>query len=211
MKTQQALLLIDLQNDFCPGGALAVNEGDAVIAVANQIALRFHQRGQPVVATLDWHPHNHGSFASIAGEAPGTLGKLDGLTQVWWPDHCVQGSWGAELHPELNRTLITQQIHKGTHPRTDSYSAFFDNGQRSQTGLDSWLKSQGVTALTVMGLATDYCVKYSVLDALRLGYSVSVVVAGCRGVNLEPDDSERALAELVASGARLIEAEGTLL
>jgi len=208
MKTQQALLLIDLQNDFCPGGALAVEEGDAVIAVANQVAMRFHQRGQPVVATLDWHPHHHGSFASNAGEVSWTMGELDGLPQVWWPDHCVQGSKGAELHPELNRSVLVKQIYKGTDPRTDSYSAFFDNGQRSQTGLDSWLKSQGVTALTVMGLATDYCVKYSVLDALRLGYRVSVVVAGCRGVNLEAGDGERALAEMAASGALLINAEG---
>lgn len=197
----QALILIDLQNDFCPGGALAVTDGDATITVANQLAEAFHQRGKPVIATQDWHPANHGSFASVSGEAVNTLGELNGLPQIWWPDHAIQHSQGAEFHPALKRTLIDKIFHKGEQPDIDSYSAFFDNGQRRQTGLDAWLRQQGVTRLVMMGLATDYCVKYSVLDALRLGYEVEVVAEGCRGVNLQPQDSTQAFADMAASGA----------
>ncbi|RRZ95736.1 bifunctional nicotinamidase/pyrazinamidase [Erwinia sp. 198] len=200
----QALILIDLQNDFCPGVALAVKDGDSTLAVANRYAAEFHRVQRPVVATLDWHPANHGSFASVSGKPAGTLGELDGLPQIWWPDHCVQCSAGAELHPELNRRYLSMQIYKGEQPLIDSYSAFFDNGHRSKTALDSWLKSRGVTSLTMMGLATDYCVKYSVLDALALGYQVQVVAAGCRGVNLSPQDSEIALAEMANKGAIVI-------
>lgn len=202
--SSQALILIDLQNDFCPGGALAVAGGDSVIGVANRYAAEFYQLQRPVVATLDWHPANHGSFASCSGEAVGALGELDGLPQVWWPDHCVQHTAGAELHPGLQQRYLTMRIYKGQQPRVDSYSAFFDNGHRGKTTLDSWLKSRGVTSLAIMGLATDYCVKYSVLDALALGYQVEVITEGCRGVNLSPQDSEHALAEMAAKGAILI-------
>lgn len=204
MSGRQALLLIDLQNDFCPGGALAVKEGEQTIAVANRLAAEFQQRGEAVIATLDWHPAGHGSFASSAGTIPGTLGQLHGLPQIWWPDHCVQQSHGAQLHPELERTAINLLVHKGENAEIDSYSAFYDNGQRQQTILHAWLQEHGVTALTVMGLATDYCVKFSVLDALALGYQVTVVSAGCRGVNLHPDDSKNALLDMAQAGARLI-------
>lgn len=197
----QALILIDLQNDFCPGGALAVTDGDATIAVANQLAEAFHQRGEPVIATQDWHPANHGSFASVSGEAVNTLGELHGLPQIWWPDHAIQHSQGAAFHPALRQALIDKIFHKGEQPDIDSYSAFFDNGQRRQTGLDAWLRQRGITRLVMLGLATDYCVKYSVLDALRLGYEVEVVAEGCRGVNLQPQDSAQAFAEMAASGA----------
>ncbi|KAB8313769.1 bifunctional nicotinamidase/pyrazinamidase [Erwinia endophytica] len=204
MTPQQALLLIDLQNDFCPGGALAVHQGDEVIAIANPYAAEFYQRGQPVIATLDWHPADHGSFASNAGQTAGTQGELDGLAQVWWPDHCIQHSTGAELHPALAQRWISDRIYKGQDVKVDSYSAFFDNGHRNQTALDQLLKNRGITALTVMGLATDYCVKYSVLDALALGYAVTVISAGCRGVNLKNGDSEQALADMAAKGAVIL-------
>ncbi|CAK9885154.1 MAG: Nicotinamidase [Candidatus Erwinia impunctatus] len=199
-----ALLLIDLQNDFCPGGALAVNEGDLVIAVANRYAHDFHQHGYPIIATLDWHPADHGSFASNAGQPVGSLGTLHGLPQVWWPDHCVQKTSGAELHPGFDEHLLTTCIYKGTVPLVDSYSAFFDNGRRQSTRLDHWLKEREIDELTVMGLATDYCVKYSVLDALSLGYRVSVIIAGCRGVNLLPEDSNNALEEMRQAGAIIV-------
>ncbi|MDW8846334.1 bifunctional nicotinamidase/pyrazinamidase [Erwinia sp. MMLR14_017] len=201
MATQQALLLIDLQNDFCHGGALAVKDGDEVIAVANHYAGEFSQRGQPVIATLDWHPASHGSFASNAGAQPWTLGELAGLPQVWWPDHCVQHTFGAELHPLLHTDLITERVFKGEDAQVDSYSGFYDNGHRKKTPLDALLKARGITALTVMGLATDYCVKYTVLDALATGYRVTVIAAGCRGVDLTPGDSARALEEMKALGA----------
>jgi len=204
MATQQALLLIDLQNDFCSGGALAVKDGDEVIAVANHYAGEFSHRGQPVIATLDWHPASHGSFASNAGEQPWTLGELAGLPQVWWPDHCVQHTSGAELHPLLHTDLITDRVFKGEDAQVDSYSGFYDNGHRKKTRLDALLKAQGITALTVMGLATDYCVKYTVLDALAAGYAVTVIAAGCRGVDLTPGDSARAMDEMKALGALIL-------
>ena len=201
----QALILIDLQNDFCPGGALAVNDGDATITVANQLAAAFHQRGAPVIATQDWHPPHHGSFASVSGAAVNSQGELNGLPQIWWPDHAVQYSWGADFHPALNRSLLDVVFHKGEQPDIDSYSAFFDNGHRRQTGLDAWLREHGITRLVMMGLATDYCVKFSVLDALQLGYEVEVIATGCRGVNLQPHDSAQAFAEMAARGALIRE------
>lgn len=201
---KRALLLIDLQNDFCPGGAMAVNEGDHTVAVANRVAQEFHQRGECIIALQDWHPANHGSFASISGEPVYTLGELNGLPQIWWPDHGIQHSPGADFHPQLNRSLIEAVFHKGENAEVDSYSAFFDNGHRRQTELNSWLKARDITHLVMMGLATDYCVKYSVLDALELGYDVEVIKEGCRGVNLSPEDSDIAFAQMAAQGARLI-------
>lgn len=198
-----ALLLIDLQNDFCPGGALAVSEGDRVIPVANQAIVGAKAAGWPVVATQDWHPANHGSFAANSGGNVGELGELNGLTQVWWPVHCVQNTPGADFHPALDTREFDNIVYKGTDPGIDSYSAFFDNGRRTSTELHGWLQQQGVTRLVIMGLATDYCVKYSVLDALQLGYQVEVLEAGCRGVNLRPQDSADALAHMEAQGAKI--------
>lgn len=203
MKT--ALLLIDLQNDFCPGGALAVPQGDAAIAVANRAIATALAAGVTIVASQDWHPANHLSFAANHPQATiGECGELDGLPQIWWPVHCVQGTSGADFHPALNTSAFARVVQKGTQTPIDSYSAFFDNGHRAQTELDGWLRQQGIAHLTIMGLATDYCVKFTVLDALALGYEVAVLAEGCRGVNLHPDDSQRALEEMVSKGARLI-------
>lgn len=199
-----ALLLIDLQNDFCHGGALAVKDSDATIAVANQAMAASAARGEPVVASQDWHPADHRSFAVNSHSEVGTLGELEGLPQIWWPVHCVQGSHGAAFHPQLHQQAITQVVKKGLDPAIDSYSAFFDNGHRAATALDGWLKANNIRQLAVMGLATDYCVKFTVLDALLLGYSVKVIVDGCRGVNLQPDDSELALQTMHQAGAELI-------
>ena len=201
--TQSALLLIDLQNDFCADGALAVPDGDSVIAVANRLIDACKARGIAVLASQDWHPANHGSFASQQGEPPYTQGELAGLPQTWWPDHCVQNSSGAALHPELHQQAIDALFYKVEDPQVDSYSAFFDNVQRRQTELDGWLRHHEVTELIVMGLATDYCVKFTVLDALKLGYRVTLVTDGCRGVNRSPRDSEQALAEMAEAGATL--------
>lgn len=201
---QDALVLIDLQNDFCQGGALAVPGAEEVIPLANQAMAYCRQAGVPVVASLDWHPRQHGSFAVNAGQEIGALGTLDGLPQVWWPVHCVQHSAGAQLHPELRQQDITKRIYKGQQAAVDSYSAFFDNGHRQQTELDDWLRARRIERLTVMGLATDYCVKFTVLDALSLGYRVEVLTAGCRGVNLVAGDSDRALAKMRYRGAASI-------
>ncbi len=200
----RALLLIDLQNDFCPGGALAVPEGDRVIAVANRAMECCREATIPVVASLDWHPRNHGSFAVNAGHEAGSAGILDGLPQIWWPVHCVQHTPGAQLHPRLNHGGIDKRVYKGLRAEIDSYSAFFDNGHRRQTELDDWLRARDVDHLTVMGLATDYCVKFTVLDALSLGYAVDVITDGCRGVNLAPADSDQALEDMHHRGATLM-------
>ena len=201
--TQRALLLVDLQNDFCAGGALAVPQGDSTVDVANRLIDWSLQRGETVVASQDWHPANHGSFASQHQVEPYTQGELDGLKQTFWPDHCVQNSEGAALHPLLKQQDIAAVFHKGENPSIDSYSAFFDNGHRQKTRLDAWLRERGINELTVLGLATDYCVKFTVLDALNLGYTVNVITDGCRGVNIQPQDSNLAFMEMADAGATL--------
>lgn len=201
---KRALLMVDIQNDFCAGGALAVPEGDSTVDVANALISFCKGRGDAVVATQDWHPANHGSFASVQKTEPYTQGKLDGLRQTWWPDHCVQGSEGAQLHPLLDAKEIDAVFQKGENPLIDSYSGFFDNGHRQKTLLDDWLFRHEVKQVVVLGLATDYCVKYTVFDALALGYDVTVITDGCRGVNLHPQDSLRAFQEMSAAGATLM-------
>ena len=198
----RALVLVDLQYDFCPGGALAVAHGDETIPVAQRLMPKF----DTVVATQDWHPANHGSFAvNHPGTKPYELSELAGLPQVLWPAHCVQGTRGAELHADLDRARITEVIRKGTDPAIDSYSGFYDNGHRKETGLADWLTAHGIDELCVLGLATDYCVKFTALDARKLGFAVSLVVDGCRGVNLHPGDSDKAIAEMRAAGVRVVD------
>ncbi|EPM5598770.1 bifunctional nicotinamidase/pyrazinamidase [Citrobacter braakii] len=199
----RALLLVDLQNDFCAGGALAVPQGDSTIEIANRLIDWCALRGDTVVASLDWHPANHGSFASQHQVAPYSQGQLDGLAQTFWPDHCVQNSEGAALHPLLNQRAIAKIFTKGENPLVDSYSAFFDNGRRQATALNAWLLEHRIAELIIMGLASDYCVKFTVLDALDLGYTVSVITDGCRGVNIQPQDSAEAFMEMAAAGATL--------
>ena len=197
-----ALILVDLQPDFLPGGALAVTGGDEVLPFASRVMGEF----ACVVATQDWHPADHGSFASQhPGKRPGELTELHGLTQVLWPDHCVQGTPGAELCAELDLDGIARVFRKGTNPTVDSYSGFFDNGRRQSTGLGDWLRSEGITTLSVLGLATDYCVKFTALDARDLGFDVTLLAQGCRGVELNPGDIARALDELRAAGVRIEE------
>jgi nicotinamidase/pyrazinamidase len=194
----RALLLIDLQYDFCPGGALPVEGGDEVVSVANALMAEFPL----VVATQDWHPADHGSFAAMhLWRKPGQVIDLNGLPQVLWPIHCVQETFGAQLVAGLDKTGIHRVFHKGTDQGLDSYSGFYDNGRRKSTGLGEWLREQGISAVHVMGLATDYCVKHSVLDALSLGFETHVVSAGCRGVNLSAEDADRAMEEMAAAGA----------
>jgi nicotinamidase/pyrazinamidase len=197
----RALLLVDIQNDFMPFGALPVPDGDAVVAVANALMARFPL----VVATQDWHPSDHGSFASAhPGHAPGEVIELGGVAQVLWPDHCVQGLPGASLHSALDVGGVDHIVRKGTDPAIDSYSAFYDNGHLRDTGLAAFLNERGVDELVVVGLATDYCVKFTVLDAAGLGFGVTVVEDGCRAVDLAPGDGEAAFAEMRAAGARVI-------
>lgn len=200
----RALILVDIQNDFCPGGALAVADGDAVVAVANELAESMSAAGGLVVATLDAHPADHGSFASQhEGAEPGDIVKLAGIDQVLWPDHCIDGTRGAEFHPELKTELIQATCKKGTDPNIDSYSGFYDNDHSSSTGLSEFLHEQGVGEVWICGLATDYCVKATAEDALKEGFEVVVVVEGCRPVDLNPGDGNKALEALRAAGCTL--------
>lgn len=197
----RALVLVDLQNDFMPFGALPVPDGDAVVAVANELAPRFGL----VVASQDWHPPVHGSFASAhPGHEPGDVIDLGGVSQVLWPDHCVQNTPGASLHSALDVGLVDHVVHKGADPAIDSYSAFFDNDHRTATGLEEYLEQRGVDEIVVLGLATDYCVKATVLDAIALGFGVTVISDGCRAVELESGDGEAAFAAMRAEGARVV-------
>jgi nicotinamidase/pyrazinamidase len=203
----KTLLLVDLQNDFLPDGALAVPEGDQVIPVANRLMPRFEM----VVATKDWHPPAHGSFASQhPGRQVGEVIQLDGLEQMLWPDHCIQGSAGAEFSSDLRQDCIRAVFYKGTDPRIDSYSGLYDNAHRRSTGLAEYLRDQGVNELHIMGLATDYCVKYTVLDAVASGFRVVVVTDGCRAVNLKPGDDEQAFQSIRAAGAVLVTSDEVL-
>jgi nicotinamidase/pyrazinamidase len=197
-----ALILVDLQNDFLPGGALPVPDGDAVIPIANRVQGAFDL----IVATQDWHPANHGSFApNHPGRKPGDLGELGGLPQVLWPVHCVQNTGGAAFAPGLETRRVTRIFPKGTDPTIDSYSGFFDNGHRKATGLGDYLHSRGVTDVFILGLATDYCVKATALDARQLGFTTHLIVDGCRGVNLRPGDVDRAIEAMRAAKVQAVD------
>jgi len=200
----KAVILVDIQNDFCPGGALAVPAGDEVVAVANALTTEAKKRGWPVIATQDWHPATHGSFASQhPGCKPYDLGELGGLPQVMWPDHCVQGTLGASFHPRLALERVDAVVVKGTDTAIDSYSGFFDNDHRKATALHPKLQALGADHLLVLGLATDYCVRATCLDARELGYAVTLLEDGCRAVDLHPGDGARALDELRAAGVEV--------
>lgn len=195
----RALVLVDIQNDFLPGGALAVPHGDEVIPIANRLQPAF----ELVVATQDWHPPQHKSFASQhPGKRPGDQIELQGLEQTLWPDHCVQGSPGAELAADLERERIERVFRKGTDPEIDSYSGFFDNGHRQATGLGAYLQDKNVETVYLVGLATDVCVKFTALDARRLGLATCLVEDGCRG--LDDRSVTRALEEMRAAGVQII-------
>ena len=198
----KALIIVDVQNDFCPGGALPVPEGDRVVEVINRVQPKFDL----VVATQDWHPASHGSFAaSHPNRRPGEQIELAGLTQILWPVHCVENTPGAELHPGLARSQIEKVFLKGTDPRVDSYSGFFDNGHRTSTGLGEYLNAKGVDEVAICGLATDYCVKFTALDAVAAGFKTYIIEDACRGVELHENDVRRAIAELQAHGVTVIQ------
>lgn len=199
---ENALILVDLQNDFLPGGALAVPEGDQVIPIANRLMDDF----PIIVATQDWHPSDHGSFAANhPGKQVFEMIDLNGLPQALWPVHCVQGTNGADFAAGLNAGRITKVFRKGTDPEIDSYSGFYDNGHRKSTGLAEWLREQGVARLTICGLATDYCVKFTALDALAEGFEVALHLPASRGVNLQAGDVDRAVQEMSGKGVSIVE------
>ncbi len=177
-----ALIVIDVQNDFCPGGALAVPEGDTIIPAVN----RLIAMSDLVVLTQDWHPRGHGSFASShAGRQPFETIPVAYGPQTLWPDHCVQGTSGADFHTALEATPAALVVRKGMRAAVDSYSAFFENDRRTSTGLDGWLRSRGVDRVLLCGLAYDFCVAYSALDAARLGFATAVVENACAAIDLD--------------------------
>ena len=177
-----ALIVIDVQNDFCPGGALAVPDGDAIIPGINALMAE----ADTVVLTQDWHPAGHSSFASShAGKSPYDMTEMPYGPQVLWPDHCIQGSQGAAFHAELEAHRAQMIVRKGFRPEVDSYSAFFENDHTTPTGLDGYLRTRGVTALTLVGRATDFCVNFSAVDAAKLGYAVTVRTDLCRAIDLD--------------------------
>ncbi|MCK5780891.1 MAG: bifunctional nicotinamidase/pyrazinamidase [Psychrilyobacter sp.] len=197
----KCLLIVDLQNDFCCGGALEVKDSDKIIPIINNLVKKYEDNQDLIVATLDWHPSNHGSFASNSGGNIGELGELNGIAQIWWPNHCIENTFGSELHNNLKP--INNKIYKGRNPKYDSYSGFFDtNG--TPTKLNGLLKSNDIDTIDIVGLATDYCVKFTVIDALKLGYKVNLITSGCRGVNLSPTDSEVAIEDMKRLGANIV-------
>jgi nicotinamidase/pyrazinamidase len=200
----RALIVVDLQNDFMPGGALPVPNGDEVVSVANRVMPRFDL----VVASQDWHPPHHSSFASQhPGQKPGEVVRLEGIDQVLWPDHCVQQTAGAAFHRDLNILGIDKVFQKGVDPTIDSYSTFFDNAHRRSTGLADFLRARSVDEVFLLGLATDYCVKFSALDAVREHFRAIVIEDGCRGIDLQPGDVDRALQEMRDAGARIVSSD----
>jgi nicotinamidase/pyrazinamidase len=198
------LIIVDVQNDFLPGGALPVPRGDEIVSLANDLQKRFDL----VVATQDWHPPDHGIFAANhPGKKPGDRIMLDGIEQILWPVHCVQNTTGAEFAPGLETERFARIFQKGIDPQIDSYSTFFDNAHRRATGLADYLRQRGVTDIYICGLALDYCVKYSVLDARQLGFNAHVIVDACRGIDLAPGDVDLAIKEMQASGARIMRSD----
>lgn len=197
----RALLIIDVQYDFLPGGALAVKEGDQIIPVINRLQEEFDF----IVATQDWHPANHLSFAANhQGKKPGDFIQLGNVEQVLWPVHCVQGSKNAEFHKDLDRTRWKKVFKKGKNPYVDSYSGFFDNDRRENTGLGSYLTEHDIEEVFVTGLATDFCVKFTVLDAIKEGFETTLVKDATKAVNLLAHDYDNAIKEMTKAGAEVV-------
>lgn len=201
-----ALLIVDLQNDFCEGGALEVPGGSTIVPTVNKLIESF----DAVIQTQDWHPAGHASFASSHdGKDPYDTIDMDYGTQVLWPDHCVQGSEGAEFHPELNTTKTQVIIRKGFRPEVDSYSAFYENDHDTKTGLTGYLKTRGITDLYAVGLATDFCVKWSVLDGLKEGFNLHIVKDAVKGIDIDGSVDE-AWKEMKSKGVNVIESDSLL-
>ena len=202
----KALLIVDMQNDFMPLGALGVKGGNEIIQIINHLIPHFSL----IVASKDWHPADHVSFAKTHQKKEGEVIEVKGRRQVLWPLHCLQHSHGAEIVQGLNQEMILRFFHKGENKEIDSYSAFFDNQREKSTGLDEFLKSKGVNQIYLAGLTTDYCVKYTALDGCELGYEVFVILDACRPINLSPDDEKNAIDAMKGAGAHVIDSSAVL-
>lgn len=201
MSLSNSLIITDVQVDFCPGGALAVNGGNEIVPLINRIMKNFNR----IVATQDWHPQNHRSFASNhRGKSPYDTITIDGIEQVLWPDHCVQGTEGSNLHPQLNIEPVHLLIRKGTDYRIDSYSTFFENDRKTATGLSGYLTSLNVTDVYLCGLATDFCVFYSAMDSTKLGFKTHVILDACRGIDVPPGRINECIGAMKANKITII-------
>eukprot|EP00884_Botryococcus_braunii_P007759 jgi/Botrbrau1/16985/Bobra.49_2s0044.1 len=206
-----ALLIIDVQNDFLPGGNLAVNDGHAIVPVINNLMAKLKNTAfDVVVASKDWHPTGHASFASTHGVPPFSVKDLDGYPQTMWPDHCVQETVGADLSQELDAKLIDEVVFKGTNKDIDSYSAFFDNRHLTDLGLSKMLKDKGINKVYLVGLATDFCVRFSAEDAIGEGFETTVIVDATRGIDDPKGNIQAALDSLKAKGVELVTASELL-
>lgn len=201
MNPKTALIIVDVQYDFLPGGALAVGHGDQIIPVINRIQQKFDM----IVATQDWHPGDHKSFAANhPGKKIGEFIDLNGLEQILWPVHCVQGTEGASFHRDLDQSRWAAVFQKGKNPEIDSYSGFFDNARRGDTGLGDFLKTKEIQKVYVCGLAQDYCVKFTALDAQSLGFETVLISDATRAVNLDPKDGDRAIETMKEKGIKVL-------
>ena len=200
----RALLLVDLQNDFFPGGSLAVKDADKILPAIHKL---LEKKFEATIASKDWHPADHGNFATTHRKKQGEIIQLAGVEQVLWPVHCVQSTPGAQFAPGWDAGKVENVFHKGIEKDIDSYSTFFDNGKKRGTGLESYLRKKNILDIFIAGLTTEYCVKYSVLDALQLGFNVYVIADGCRAVNLHPEDEALAYEEMRKAGAHIISSD----
>ncbi|NNM43238.1 MAG: bifunctional nicotinamidase/pyrazinamidase [Chlamydiae bacterium] len=193
----KALLIVDMENDFMPTGRLGVAGADEIIPIINHLSEQF----SIVLACLDFHPKNHVSFASNhPGRKIGDVIEIGGIKQILWPEHCIENAYGSEIVKGLRKEKIAAYFYKGWDPEIDSYSAFFDNARKKDTGLQKYLRSKGITEIYLAGIATEYCVLYSALDAIELGFSAFVIEDACRAINLHPDDEKKALASMKEKG-----------
>ena len=197
---KNALIIVDVQNDFCPGGALPVPEGDKIIPVINGISKKFFK----VIATQDWHPENHISFAKTHNKNVGEVVEIDGVKQILWPVHCVEGSSGANFHKDLDLSNVDLILRKGRNPLIDSYSAFFENDKKTETGLHYYLKGLGINDVYICGLALDYCVYYTAMDSVKLGFNTYVILDATKGVDVPEGNIEKATSHMEKEGIRLI-------
>lgn len=199
---KKALIIVDVQNDFCEGGALAVPDADSIIPYIN-LLLEENEYDQ-VVLTQDWHPANHKSFATNNGKNVGETISLNGVPQFMWPDHCVQGTFGADFHSDLNRDKVTHIIQKGKNPEIDSYSAFQDNNHFMKTGLEDFLRYHDIQLVEIVGLALDYCVKFTALDAINAGFVTCLHFNGTKAVNVKPENGKNAIYDMLERGVTIL-------
>lgn len=199
---KKALIVVDVQNDFCEGGALAVPQANEIIPYIN--LLMEDSTYDEIILTQDWHPENHKSFASNNNKKVGELTELNGIPQFMWPDHCIQGTFGAEFHPDLNTENVTHIIQKGKNPEVDSYSGFQDNNQLVKTDLEDYLKFKDIELVEIVGLALDYCVKYTCIDAAKAGFITCLHFKGTKAVNAKPENDKDAIFELLENNVTIL-------